>query len=161
MTFLFKLSTNFVIVVVATLISRGIGKISLAKHEHKPSQDPKIFGFIPLSHGFVIACRMISFTGVVISLMAMAMMAYSLASDALNQWLRQLAEAFIMQVVSQCLRSGMLHNCRLFYYFLNRKRFLEKVLNPEGDRIACPECSEYLVIPLNKHMKRHQKIGIT
>lgn len=154
--FLFKLSVNFAIIVVANLISRGVVMMSLMRRENEPSQDPKRFGFIPLPFWCTVVCRSISFAGVVICLMAMAMMAYSLPTDALNQWLTQLAEAFILQVVSQCLRAGMLHSCWLLFYFKNRERFLERILNPEGDKVACPVCSEYLVIPLNEHMRRHQ-----
>lgn len=100
MTFLFKILVNFSIICTATLMSRGVIKVSLMRGEKCPSKDPKLYGFIPLSYCCAILNRLFLFASVVVCLLIMAMMAYSLLEEALNQWLTQLGEAFILQVVS-------------------------------------------------------------
>lgn len=54
--------------------------------------DPWRCGLVPRPCWCSIIGRVRSFAGVIICLLAMAMMAYSLSSDALNQWLTQLAK---------------------------------------------------------------------
>ena len=151
-----RLLFNYFLMTLSTILIEGAIGVSLMYKEKKSkeSRSYRVRGFLPLPHWFRLVVRGFATFMMLIIISFLTLMSYMFTKAEFNTWLTNMGEAFAFQIASKSLEKIVKGTASYFIYLPSPDKFNERMVNPEGMRVMCPECH---VCPqvLHQHFRSH------